>query len=32
MNISAELIKNGGERIIKIYTEICQNEWKTKNM
>ena len=29
-NISAELIKHGGESIIKIYTEICQNIWKTK--
>ena len=29
-NISGELIKHGGESIIKIYTEICQNIWKTK--
>ena len=29
-NISAELIKHGGESIIKIYTEICQHIWKTK--
>ena len=29
-NISAELIKHGGENIIKIYTEICQNIWKIK--
>ena len=29
-NISAELIKHGGESIIKIYTEICQHIWKIK--
>ena len=29
-NIPSELLKYGGERIIKIFTTICQQIWKTK--
>ena len=29
-NIPGELLKHGGESLIKIFTTICQQIWKTK--
>ena len=31
-NIPSELLKHGGESLIKIFTTMCQQIWKTKKL